>query len=318
MHRWTLTLTFLLFPLVATAATLVVATSGSDGNPCTADAPCRTMRHALDGMSDGDTLTIHGGTYDENHLSPPSGSTVEGAAGETVILQSTDSTGPGFELSQHADHITVRNLTIDGSGGGISYGMLVYTSDCLIENVTIQNVQNQGIALYREPPFAPQRCTLRNDHVSGSGVAGCHGTTPQDGYCHGVYNYTGENRIEGGEYDHNNGYGIQTYGPGLTITGAFVHDNVTGGLTIPGDGSAHVSNSVFTHNSNGEGTAIFVGSNSSFRDVSIVDNPGAGLFLPAWINNTTFENIRSSDNHPNVYNEAGLSVSVDGTGASLP
>jgi len=316
MPRWFLTLPLLLLPVVTAAATLVVATSGSDSAPCTAAAPCRTIGHALSRMQSGDTLTMQGGSYDENNLRPPSDSTVQGAPGETVIIRPTGSAAPGFELPQNASHITIRNLKIDGSGGGISYGLLIYTSDCLIEHVEVAHVQNQGIALYRDPHFTSQRCTLRNDHVHGSGRAGCHGITAQDGYCHGVYVYTNDNVIEGGEYDHNNGWGMQTYGANLTVEQAFVHDNEAGGITIPG--SAQVVNSVFTYNNpDGQNAVIWAGSNSTFRDLTIKDNPSIGLYLPSGTSNVTVANVLSTGNHPNLLNDMGLSVRIDGSGAQL-
>jgi len=316
MHRWFLTLPLLLLPVIAAADTLVVATSGNDSASCTADAPCRTIGQGLSRLASGDTLTIHGGTYDENNLRPPSDSTVEGAPGETVILRPTGSAAPGFELAQSASHITIRNLTIDGSADGVSYGLLVYTSDCLIEDVEVVNVRNQGIALYREPDFTSQRCTLRNAHVQGSGSAGCHGNAAQDGYCHGVYVYTADNVIEGGEYEQNNGWGIQTYGANLLVEHVSVHDNRAGGITIPG--SAQVVNSVFAggNDPNGQRAVIWAGSNSTFRDLTIRDNPSIGLYIPAGTSNVTVENVLSTGNHPNLRNDTSIDVRVDGAGAS--
>src|SRR5215467_13529498 len=107
MHRWFLTLPLLLLPVVAAADTLVVATSGSDSAPCTADAPCRTIGQGLRRLASGDTLTIHGGTYDENNLRPPSGSTVEGASGERVVIRPSGGAAPGFDLDT-ASGATIR------------------------------------------------------------------------------------------------------------------------------------------------------------------------------------------------------------------
>src|SRR5215470_16012644 len=86
MYRW------LLLPLVLPS--LVAATDYTV-------SPGQRITDVLRRMGSGDTLTIHGGTYDENNLQPPSGSTVQGAPGETVILRPTGGTAAGFELSSN-------------------------------------------------------------------------------------------------------------------------------------------------------------------------------------------------------------------------
>jgi len=209
----------------ATAATFEVSPSGS-------------IAQALSRMGSGDTLIIHAGTYAENNLHPPSGVTVEGALGESVILRPSGNAAPGFELGS-ASNVTIRNLTIDGGEGGISYGIRTNGGGSLFDTVTIQNTQNQGIALYC-PGDNHTNCggggnTVNNVHVSGSGTSGCHGTTAQDGYCHGIYVYSDNNTIQDSEFDHNNGYGIQTYGAHTVLVHDSVHDNRDGhGVTIPG------------------------------------------------------------------------------------
>src|SRR5215471_7616375 len=307
MHRWFLTLSLILLPGIATAASLTIG-------------PGQSIAAALSRLGSGDTLTIHAGTYAENNLSLPSGATVQGAPGETVVIRPTGGPAPGFALGAGVNNATIRNLTIDGSGSGISYGIQITGQGNTTEGVEVANVQNQGIALYCASGNH-QGCghggnTLRGVHVHGSGSAGCHGTTAQDGFCHGVYIYSDDNVIDGGEYDHNNGWGIQSYGFNTTISNVFDHDNVSGGITLPG--SAHVSNSIFTgNNPSGQAAVIWAGSNSSFQDLTIKDNPSIGLFLPAGTRNVTVENVLSTGNKPNLRNDMGLSVSLDGSGAQL-
>jgi len=76
---------------------------------------------------------------------------------------------------------------------------------------------------------------VRNVLSHGAGSAGCHGTTAQDGYCHGIYIYSNDNTIVGGEFARNNGWGIQSYGANTHIDGAMVCGNSEGrGVTLPG------------------------------------------------------------------------------------
>src|SRR5262245_1546808 len=239
MHHWFLTLPLLLLPVAASAATFVVSTSGSDSASCTADAPCRTIRHGLDRLGSGDTLRIQGGTYNENDLRPPSGSTVEGAAAAAVVIRPTGGTAAGFELGAGVNGVIIRYIKIDGSGGGISYGIRVFGTDNVIENVEVANVQNQGIALFcpdgNHTGCGGGRNRVVDVYSHGAGSAGCHGTTAKDGYCHGIYIYSNDNVIEGGEFAQNNGWGIQSYGSNTRIDGAVVcHNNENREVTLPG------------------------------------------------------------------------------------
>lgn len=305
MYRWFLTLPLVLLPVVTAAATFDVSAGGS-------------IAQALSRMGSGDTLTIHGGTYEENNLQPSSGSTVQGAPGERVVLRPSGNTAPGFDLGT-ATNITIRNLTIDGSGGGISYGIRMDGQSNLVENVDIANVQNQGIAIYCAGGNAHNGCghggnTLRNVHVHGSGSGGCHGTTAKDGYCHGVYVYSDDNVIDGGEFDHNNGWGIQLYGSNETVTNVTVHENVSGGMTVPG--SVNASNSLFTNNQ-GAGVWSQYG-DSRYDSLTLTGNGGPGLYFQAGTSSRSVAvNIRAEGNSPNVQNDTGASVTPGGSGASL-
>jgi len=121
----------------------------------------------------------------------------------------------------------------------------------------------------------------------------------------------------GGAYDHNNGFGVQFYGWHNTVQDASMHDNVTGGVTL--NGSANVENSVFTHNgTSGHAATVWViGPGSSLRNLTITDNGTVGLALKAEASGTTVKNVLSQGNNPNLRNDSGTRVSVNGSGATL-
>ena len=309
----------------AQAATLHVSTSGSDGNPCTQAAPCRTIQHGITILSSGDTLTIHGGTYAENHFTPPSNVTVQGATGETVIIRPTSGANdPCFELNAGVTNTTIRNLTCDGANQIFSYGIRVFGTDNLIEDVEIAYPRNQGLALFCASGNT-QGCghggnTLRrvHSHHAGQGSAGCNGTSPGPGFCHGVYAYNDDNVIDGGEYDHNNGWGVQTYGFNLTLKNAVVHENFSGGLTVPGSVSAY--NSVFWGNDPTGNNATVWSSNSQsfYRSLTIANNGGIGLYFPSGTSSSTVvQNVISVNNSPNVSNAPGVTIQASITSGSV-
>jgi hypothetical protein len=302
-----------LVPALLWAATFHVTTTGLDSNPCTQAAPCRTIARGIAVTASGDTLTIHAGVYDENHLRPKSGTTIQGAPGDTVIMRPTSGpNAPGLETTSSQSNIVIRNLHFDGSREIFSYGMLLRSTTTLIEDVEVAFPRNQGIALYCDSNAtgcASGKHTLRrvHSHHAGQGSTGCHGTTSANGFCHGVYVYSSDNVIEGGEFDHANGWGIQTYGLNLTVSGALVHENFAGGLTVPG--SVTTYNSIFWGNDpTGNNATVWSGSNSQYYSLTIADNAGIGLFLPGNAGNNIVKNIISVNNRPNVRNDPGVSI----------
>ena len=61
-------------PAAAGGATLDVATTGSDANSGTADAPLRTVQEAIDRATPGTTIRLHKGTYSQELKIRSSGS----------------------------------------------------------------------------------------------------------------------------------------------------------------------------------------------------------------------------------------------------
>lgn len=118
-------------PQVVGGRTFHVATTGDDANPGTAEAPFRTVQHAVSGVLAGDTIVVHGGTYDGVVRIQ-----VSGAPGKPILLKSAgdgeavitatlasdpcDSGNTGFDarrtlvLEPGVDHWTFRELTIEG------------------------------------------------------------------------------------------------------------------------------------------------------------------------------------------------------------
>jgi hypothetical protein len=109
-------------------------------------SPGQRIASALSQMHAGDTLTIQGGAYDEKDLHPPSGVTIQGAPGQSVVIRPTGTPASGFEFG--GTHVTIRNLTLNGSAGGLKVGIWIEGSDNTIQDVTIANPTSQGIALF--------------------------------------------------------------------------------------------------------------------------------------------------------------------------
>ncbi len=102
---------------LAQAATYHVSKTGNNGNSCataqSAGSSAKlTIAAGLTCLSSGDTLTIRAGTYTgEPEMSPPSGATIQGAAGETVIIRPTTDRTSLF-ISRNND-LTYRNFIVE-------------------------------------------------------------------------------------------------------------------------------------------------------------------------------------------------------------
>lgn len=92
-------------PGTAAASPHYVATGGDDANPGTSASPWRTIQHAADIANAGDTVYIHGGTYNETVTIKRSGSasggsiTFESFPGETAIVDGTGLNAADFDQS---------------------------------------------------------------------------------------------------------------------------------------------------------------------------------------------------------------------------
>jgi len=132
-------------PVTAQAADYHVAQSGNDS---TGDGslsnPWRTIRHALDQLSAGDTLYIHAGTYPASgdstdaYTIPTSGSsgnpiTIKNYQNDEVIISTAQA---GFVLSDK-DYITFEGLIIDNTTAAScidAVGDHVTIKDCELAN----------------------------------------------------------------------------------------------------------------------------------------------------------------------------------------
>jgi hypothetical protein len=113
----------------ADAADYYMATTGSDSNPCTLAAPCRTVERASGKLAGGDTLYIRGGTY--RTASFPSGyenwHLPAGTASRPTTIRAYPRETPVFD-------------------GGMTQGefMIPDTSHLLVDGLTIQRFDNSS------------------------------------------------------------------------------------------------------------------------------------------------------------------------------
>jgi hypothetical protein len=163
--------------------TFVSAATGSDGNPCSRTAPCRSFQHAHDVTNAGGEInTLDPGGYGTVTITK-SISIVSGL-GEAGVL--VPSGGYGIIINAGAnDTVNLRGLIIEGGGVGVTGIGLIQAKSLVIENCVVRNLTSSGIAL------APISDTVANQNqitISDTVVAdnGGHGIYVQPGATSGI------------------------------------------------------------------------------------------------------------------------------------
>jgi len=110
-----------------------VATTGSDSNAGTQDSPFATIQHAVTAATDGDTIHVAAGTYDEK-ITVQKGITLQGEGGESSKIQYTTSnnyalisvlnpsgnvTIDGFDLVMHSAPDWAEAVVVNDATGAI-------------------------------------------------------------------------------------------------------------------------------------------------------------------------------------------------------
>jgi hypothetical protein len=141
------------FPAIITNTNeFFVSMSGSDSNPGTMAQPFRTINRGVRAPGPGDTLSIRGGTYNENVQITGSRGVASGTPGNPITVRRYPGDGPvvirgGLSGPQpistismvgssgrFVEHWIVDGLTIGGSG--VSFGVYIYIAN----NNTVKNL----------------------------------------------------------------------------------------------------------------------------------------------------------------------------------
>jgi len=142
--RYSLAVVWLATSLVAAPASAAgsqrtfVSTTGSDANPCSLVAPCRSFQAAVDAVAPGgEVIALDSGGY--GGFAVDKSVTVSGApgvhAGISVGAPTTSSTGVSITAGET---VALRNLTITRSGLGGSFGIIVSkVGELRVENLHI-------------------------------------------------------------------------------------------------------------------------------------------------------------------------------------
>jgi hypothetical protein len=196
-------------PAHAQNARSFVSGHGSDANACTLAAPCRTFQHAHDQTNAGGEITVLDPAGYGSLAINKAISIINDGVGEAGVQFPTQAFGILITAGAN-DAVTLRGLSIDGSGSGVVGIQFNSGKSLTIENCVVRHVVNDGINF---TPGAAGTFLISNSVVSDNGLSGIVIGTNGSGAVTAVLN-----RVE----VNNNAY------QGLYIEG----DNGTGTLNV--------------------------------------------------------------------------------------
>jgi hypothetical protein len=206
----------------AQAQRVFVAAQGTDGNPCTFAAPCRTFQHAHDTVAAGGEIDV---------LDPA-------GYGTLTITKAISIQGHGFAgisvgegrtgvlvNAGEADAVSLNGLLIDGGGQGdigirFSRGMSLVVANCLVRNM-------QDVGLHLDSHGAsPESLAVSNSYFIQNQTAGISAATFSSGAVTIAVERTG---LFGNTF----GFGVQI-GAGNGPIEAAVSDSVAANSSVAG------------------------------------------------------------------------------------
>jgi len=274
-------------PAMAQASRTFVSVHGSDANPCSAGSPCRSIAQALtQTASGGDVTLLDPGGYGPFSVTQAVNITNDGV-GETAInaLPNQDAILIGAGPN---DIVTLRGLTIIGSGGGApgSHGITFTSGGTFnIQNCVVRGFSNAGINLdpNGSTNFTLSDLVLANDGTNGIAIIPSGSNTTTRAYLERVVS-------SGNVGQANNGTGFAVNGSfstgtiNVTIADSTADTNSTGGFIQ--SSAQHATTNVTLINSNAVNNNIgveVVGSLATgfLRHSTIAGNTSDGFFVNA-------------------------------------
>lgn len=181
-------------PVAAAGSTFHVATNGSDSASGSASSPWRTVKRGLTGLSAGDTLIVHGGTYSERitGASVRAGTssariTVKAATGERPVIA-------GLLWLKGLSYWTFDGINVTWAGGSAGEHMVKFTDGVgwVFQNGEVWGAHSYAnILVTGNTSGQPSNWTIRNSCI--------HDTYPsnQENQDHNIYVNTGSSAGKG-------------------------------------------------------------------------------------------------------------------------
>lgn len=280
----------LLFVLLLASASMAqlqrtfVSGLGSDGNPCSRTAPCRTFAQAILGTNaGGEVVALDSAGYGPFSITKP----IIVEAPEGVYAGITVTSGNGITITAGgSDVVVVRGLTVNLVGGTGTIGIKFNQGGALhVEHCAISGLADAGIDFMGPGSLSVKDTLIRNTGAAIGVVGSLSGSTSAtidsvrlEGNAHGlVVAFEVKASIRNSVASGNSGDGLTANGGGgpaeLNVENCLVANN---GVGVEADGTpgamgiVRLSNSIVTDN--GFGLRTGGGTILSRRDNTVEGN----------------------------------------------
>jgi hypothetical protein len=150
----------------ALAQRAFVAAQGSDTNPCTFAAPCRTFQHAHDTVAANGAIDVLD-PADYGALTITKAITIEGRGFASIAVA-----GGGTGITVNAtlmDAVSLSGLLIEGGGVGANGIMFSGAKSLVVENCVVRKMAGNGLFFARSVRYL-QTLSVSNSYFTDSGV----------------------------------------------------------------------------------------------------------------------------------------------------
>ena len=276
--------------------------TGSDGN---AYGGVNGLQAANDASAPGDTILVRSfsGTYSgigrcSSNPNPSVCKSIVPKAGTSTsnrtVIQGYQSELPVVHSVEGANYVIIKNMIVDSNNSSNVVGFFG-VSFARIENVEIRNHGYHGMLFVENSEMINL-----NVHNNGFNNEQC---TPgkglgHTGQCHGLYTVDGQNNlIDGGEWHHNEGYGIHCYTKcsGTIVRNLRAHHNRATGIIMASsvlEDPSQIYNVISDNNGTfgpdaGSGIELAV-SGIVAHNITTYNNSGGGIVSMGQSNHTLY------------------------------
>ncbi|MFY9556488.1 MAG: right-handed parallel beta-helix repeat-containing protein [Blastocatellia bacterium] len=258
---------------------------GDDANPCSRTAPCKTYAGCISKTAPGGEISTldpggFGGVTITKSITINGDGTLAGILASLVngvIINANNNAATG-------DVIVLRNLSINGSGNGLSGIRYLAAKHVVVESCSISGFTQKGIDV--SLGAAGGRLDVTNttinrtaDGVSGTNTAGIMNIAINRSRIQGTTNagfnmLTGNTTVSDSVVTNNTSFGVIAQGSAtITLERTVVAHNATGISTNAAGATVNMSNT--TVNNNTAGITITAGTVRTFQNNTIAAGQGA-------------------------------------------
>jgi hypothetical protein len=272
--------------------------TGKDGNAY------RSLQTAVNASAAGDTILVRAfsGTYTGSAELQAVGP-ITGAVNNRIFIEGFQNELPvvkGFNL---ITHVYIKNLIVDAANEAETIGFSG-TINSRIENVEVRNQGSNGF-------LGVENSELINLNVHHNGLNNAQCTPHSE--CHGIY---GDQigLIDGGEYHHNQGYGVHCYSScrNTIIRNLRAHHNGGAGIIVAFDSGVEVYNVIADNNGVG---VWFAADGAIGYKITAYNNSGPDIYVSDF-SNQTLENSIGLPNGISTVSGTTTSNNISGGSAS--